>query len=819
MQYINMSQSKSSSFNSNSSYFEVNDVSVQASEDAAGFCQTGKRNCRRTSDSSSVVEVNDVSQQTSLPLLSSASELSLDSNISCENNKNVSPNLPSENVIENSEEVLDNNLIDSSSSFVQVQDTSTQIDGIDTVSVEVKNDTCDVDASSSTEGKITDKTQYFDFSNSSVKSESTKGSKNSSVNSEISVNSKVNETKYFSDDGDHASYNIDNIDDANVTKSFSDSEQLYNLDQTKYFSGENDDSSKHDRNQDNNVTKSFSDSDQVDSLPEQTQYFSGDNENYRSLNSFDNQECNNSEVSNSSDQQSNMQDKTRYFDFASDKNASSENEFCEENDYLQTGKKSDKQSDQQETKVKCNFVEISSDEEFPRNKDRNKTKKLHKNLLTRENQEKPNTSRQFSDHDLDDSLPDPSVSQNKPKWRKTNGYHSDCSSSDDNLEQCDLSNSCIKMKTPAKAKKSSSGSSDKHNDSMADFIVNDSDMSSEDEDDDCFYLSTNSKLNLDRKNESIYIIGDDEDGKNTDETDESLFSSSSDSDKDLKKDKPGSFVTPVTKNVGTEKTVSSGEREKSTSREKIKLLKGFLMKEGDLQTCFCLVLLLVARVRSCVCKTSKMYIMSSQVLLTYIKTFKKTKDELLKKLFNWDLPKDLEIVWNKRLLQTAGYCTYKQRVRDTLIHELCHAAVWLLNGKSEGHGPYWKYWYKSATIINHLQTVMCRCQKGHKFENFHPPSEGDLWVLILTIGRHSKSLDTTRKVCGHCHSHFVLKDKNTCSLSDTTANQPKTPRTPNRFAMFVKENYGSVKKMDKNLKHKEIMNVLSKQFAEKNKIS
>lgn len=37
-----------------------------------------------------------------------------------------------------------------------------------------------------------------------------------------------------------------------------------------------------------------------------------------------------------------------------------------------------------------------------------------------------------------------------------------------------------------------------------------------------------------------------------------------------------------------------------------------------------------------------------------------------------------------------------ERVRDTLIHELCHAAVWLLHGKNDGHGPYWRIWYCSS---------------------------------------------------------------------------------------------------------------------------
>ena len=33
------------------------------------------------------------------------------------------------------------------------------------------------------------------------------------------------------------------------------------------------------------------------------------------------------------------------------------------------------------------------------------------------------------------------------------------------------------------------------------------------------------------------------------------------------------------------------------------------------------------------------------------------------------------------------------RIRDTLIHEMCHAATWLIDGtKKAGHGPLWKAW-------------------------------------------------------------------------------------------------------------------------------
>ncbi|NXM94411.1 ACRC protein, partial [Sylvia borin] len=88
----------------------------------------------------------------------------------------------------------------------------------------------------------------------------------------------------------------------------------------------------------------------------------------------------------------------------------------------------------------------------------------------------------------------------------------------------------------------------------------------------------------------------------------------------------------------------------------------------------------------------------------YVKYFKKNKEELAQKLyrlynstiFEQKLPENMEITWNKKMRKTAGYCVTGQRegpegkryarielsekvcdsadrLRDTLIHEVCHA--------------------------------------------------------------------------------------------------------------------------------------------------
>ncbi|NXJ00428.1 ACRC protein, partial [Psophia crepitans] len=88
----------------------------------------------------------------------------------------------------------------------------------------------------------------------------------------------------------------------------------------------------------------------------------------------------------------------------------------------------------------------------------------------------------------------------------------------------------------------------------------------------------------------------------------------------------------------------------------------------------------------------------------YVKYFKKNKEELARKLyclynstiFEQKLPEKMVIIWNKKMRKTAGYCVTGQtegpeprryarielsekvcdsadRLRDTLVHEVCHA--------------------------------------------------------------------------------------------------------------------------------------------------
>ena len=49
------------------------------------------------------------------------------------------------------------------------------------------------------------------------------------------------------------------------------------------------------------------------------------------------------------------------------------------------------------------------------------------------------------------------------------------------------------------------------------------------------------------------------------------------------------------------------------------------------------------------------------------------------------------------------------RLRDTLIHEMCHAAAWIISGYPDGHGPLFKDWARRAMATFPELPVIARC--------------------------------------------------------------------------------------------------------------
>ncbi|XP_041652980.1 acidic repeat-containing protein [Cheilinus undulatus] len=237
--------------------------------------------------------------------------------------------------------------------------------------------------------------------------------------------------------------------------------------------------------------------------------------------------------------------------------------------------------------------------------------------------------------------------------------------------------------------------------------------------------------------------------------------------------------------------------------------------------------------RLLLCKTPGCFLQSlSNPDVNYGRNFKQNKEELTSRLFklynttvfDMKLPINMSVTWNKKMRKTAGYCITGQergggsryarielsekvcdsadRLRDTLIHEMCHSATWLINGVRDGHGNFWKLYARKATLMHPELPMVTRC---HSYEIKYK-FQYQCTRCKNMIGRHSKSLDTQRFVCALCTGQLVLLT-------------PSKPRAPTPFANFVKENYGTARQELAGQSHAEVMRKLSADFASKTKLS
>ncbi|XP_053734853.1 germ cell nuclear acidic protein isoform X3 [Synchiropus splendidus] len=233
------------------------------------------------------------------------------------------------------------------------------------------------------------------------------------------------------------------------------------------------------------------------------------------------------------------------------------------------------------------------------------------------------------------------------------------------------------------------------------------------------------------------------------------------------------------------------------------------------------------------CKTPGCFLQAlSDPGSSFQRSFKQKREDLTAKLyqlyntsvFDSKLPADMSVTWNKKMRKTAGYCVSGQergggrryarielsekvcdsadRLRDTLIHEMCHAATWLINGVRDGHGNFWKLYARKSTLAHPELPMVTRCHSydiKYKFQYQCVRCQN-------TIGRHSKSLDTQKFACALCMGQLVLLT-------------PSKPRAPTPFANFVKENYGTTRQEMAGQSHAEVMRKLSADFATKTRLS
>lgn len=186
-------------------------------------------------------------------------------------------------------------------------------------------------------------------------------------------------------------------------------------------------------------------------------------------------------------------------------------------------------------------------------------------------------------------------------------------------------------------------------------------------------------------------------------------------------------------------------------------------------------------------------------------------------------PLAVPVTWNKKLLTTAGLCinrrragvrtatielsekviTSADRLRCTLIHELCHAATWVYQGES-GHGAAWKRWAGLANARRPELPPIVRC---HAYDIEYKY----IYQCVLCGAKspaHSKSKKVERIRCAYCHGAIEIYLNKRNGAGEVC---PTPVRKATGFAAFVKVEYRNCKQPG--VSHAEVMRLLSGLYA------
>jgi hypothetical protein len=145
----------------------------------------------------------------------------------------------------------------------------------------------------------------------------------------------------------------------------------------------------------------------------------------------------------------------------------------------------------------------------------------------------------------------------------------------------------------------------------------------------------------------------------------------------------------------------------------------------------------------------------------------------------------------------------EDKLRNTLCHEMCHAAAFLVDGVSKPpHGTHFRAWAARA-MRAHPGLDIQRC---HSYDIHYKYTYACVGECGQTYGRHSRSIDVASKRCGRCFGALVLQPR---LKADGT---PAATRGPSAFAVYVKENFAAVKGELGPASHADVMRELGARF-------
>ena len=152
------------------------------------------------------------------------------------------------------------------------------------------------------------------------------------------------------------------------------------------------------------------------------------------------------------------------------------------------------------------------------------------------------------------------------------------------------------------------------------------------------------------------------------------------------------------------------------------------------------------------------------------------------------------------LSRAKAGCTYRARIvlsskvldtpsklAQTLLHEMCHAAAWIVDGVNRPpHGAVFSKWARAASSCYPCRAVTT-CHSYEIAYKFHYTCLDCGFIY----GRHSRSIDTDAVRCGRCgRGRLVLSTTGSVApaangAAMAAASAPAPPRTPSAYQAFV----------------------------------
>ncbi|KAK0650278.1 HMG box-containing protein C19G7.04 [Lasiodiplodia hormozganensis] len=196
----------------------------------------------------------------------------------------------------------------------------------------------------------------------------------------------------------------------------------------------------------------------------------------------------------------------------------------------------------------------------------------------------------------------------------------------------------------------------------------------------------------------------------------------------------------------------------------------------------------------------------------------------------------VQLVWSKTLNTTAGRANWKKesikvqengmpsvrhkhyasielaekviddedRLVNVIAHEFCHLTNFMIsNVRDNPHGREFKEWAKRVTRAFGHRNVNVTTKHTYAIDYKY------VWTCVSCeheFKRHSKSIDPAKHRCGSCKSELV---------QTKPAVRRKDPnKGPNEYQIFMKENFQRIKRENEGKSHKEIMEVLGREYKE-----